>query len=293
MLLGSRLKGKRWLAQWEASCSHSRYGLCHVWGGLGPLLLSTPMAARRCSRTLTARFPRWPQNRGLVLSATYAVQGLQSEYKSVDAYYKHVSQKANQQEHKAFLQGRRQWVQQHNDSGLDKRRLQSKKAPLEAKKRVDVVHATGGRFKVPKQFVEVAAWDEDVRGPMDKEKVVKEQIYGPQVEGVWVDKEKKGVFDFEMYDDTKMEETEEVAASADTPFGEEAIGRAVKGTQTAPWKFGRRPSALQLVKDLSERSARRLPGAQGLRRLPLQRLSSSTTEPLPSRDVHPGQTDLP
>ena len=154
--------------------------------------------------------------------------GLHREHKKIEEYYARVSQRSHQQEHKAFLNSRKQWLQQHNEAGPDKKRLQNKKALLEAKKELSLVQSTGGKFKVPKQFVEKDAWKEDVRGPLDNAKLVKEVIFGKTVEGVWVDQLPKGVYDFESYDDQKMEEREKVHDHRDTPFGEEALERTKK-----------------------------------------------------------------
>ena len=109
--------------------------------------------------------------------------GLHREHKKIEEYYARVSQRSHQQEHKAFLNSRKQWLQQHNEAGPDKKRLQNKKALLEAKKELSLVQSTGGKFKVPKQFVEKDAWKEDVRGPLDNAKLVKEVIFGKTVEG--------------------------------------------------------------------------------------------------------------
>ena len=139
-----------------------------------------------------------------------------------------MSQRSHQQEHKAFLNSRKQWLQQHNEAGPEKKRLQNKKALLEAKKELNLVQSSGGKFKVPKQFVEKDAWKEEVRGALDPTKLVKEVIFGKTVEGVWVDQLPKGIYDFEAYDDQKMEEREKVHDYRDTPFGEESLERTKK-----------------------------------------------------------------
>ena len=92
------------------------------------------------------------------------------------------------------MNARKDWIKQDNEGGPDCKRLQSKKALLEAKKTMDVVRKTGGRFIAPKKhFVDKDMWDEKVHGAPN---------------GCWLQQGKKGVYDFEEYEDTAMEEGE-------------------------------------------------------------------------------------
>ena len=58
--------------------------------------------------------------------------------------------------------------------------------------------------------------------------MVTEKIFGKELQGCWVAKGKKGVFDFEEYEDTAVEEKEILHDSRDAPFSEEALGRKRK-----------------------------------------------------------------
>ena len=144
----------------------------------------------------------------------------------IEEYYKHVSQRANTQEHKGFLQARKAWVSQHDQGGPDRKRLLSKKELQEAHKTMDLVSATGGRFVAPKkQFVTKDGWLQEEHGEWDPSKVVKESLFGKEQEGIWINKGAKGVFDWEEFQETKVEERERVHNSKDAPFSEEALAR--------------------------------------------------------------------
>ena len=127
------------------------------------------------------------------------------------------------------MNARKDWIKQHNEGGPDCKRLQSKKALMEAKKTLNVVRNTGGRFVAPKKkFVEKDNWNEAEHGKFDPTKVVSEYIFGKEVQGCWILKGRKGEYDFEEYQDTALQETEQVHNSADAPFSEEALGRKRK-----------------------------------------------------------------
>ena len=155
---------------------------------------------------------------------------MDKEHKSVDAYYKHVSIKANQADHRGFLNARKEWVRQHNEGGPDRKRLKSKKELQEARKQLDVVKKLGGKFLAPKkQFILEEDWDETEHGPFDPSKVVTENIMGKDQKGIWRLKGKKGVFDYEEYQDAAVEERENIHDSKeDGPFSEEALARKRK-----------------------------------------------------------------
>ena len=156
--------------------------------------------------------------------------GLHKEHKSVEAYYKHVSQRQNQQEHRGFLSARKEWIRQHNQAGPDRKRLLSKKELVESKKTLDLVKKTGGKFVAPKkQFVQPDAWDPKLHGgEYDPSKEVTEKLWGKEVKGVWIQKGPKGVWDFEEYQDAAVEETENLHDSATAPFSEEGLARKKK-----------------------------------------------------------------
>lgn len=151
-------------------------------------------------------------------------------YPSVDAYYKHVSQKSNQKDHTGFLSARKEWVNQRNQAGPDRKRLLSKTELLEAKKKLNFQKRTGGKFLKPKkQFVERDSWDPKQHGgEYDPSKEVAENLFGKEVRGVWILKGRKGVYDFEEFQEAAMEETENIHDSRDAPFSEVALARKKK-----------------------------------------------------------------
>lgn len=154
---------------------------------------------------------------------------MQATYKKVEDYFNWVSVRKNQAEHVSFLNARKDWIKQHNEGGPDCKRLQSKKSLLEAKKTLNVVRNVGGRFIAPKKkFVDKDNWNEKEHGVLDPNKVVTEHIFGKEIQGCWILKGKKGEYDFEEYQDTALQEKEQLHNSADAPFSEEALGRKRK-----------------------------------------------------------------
>ena len=148
----------------------------------------------------------------------------------MEKYFEFVSVKANQKEHRGFLTARKEWIKQHNEGGPDRKRLKSKKELLEARKQLEVTKQVGGRFTCPKkQFVSVEAWNPKKHGDLDQSKVVTENIMGQDVRGCWIAKGRKGVYDFEEYQDSAVQEKEIVHDSReDGPFAEIALARKRK-----------------------------------------------------------------
>ena len=127
----------------------------------------------------------------------------------MDDYYKHVSKKANQNDHRGFLASRKAWVRQHNEGGPTRKRLQSKKELQEALKQMQMTRSTGGKFIAPKkQFVTQEAWDSQQYGDYDSTKEVIEHLWGRDVKGIWIHAGKKGVYDYEEYQDSALQESE-------------------------------------------------------------------------------------
>lgn len=127
----------------------------------------------------------------------------------MDDYYKHVSKKANQNDHRGFLASRKAWVRQHNEGGPTRKRLQSKKELQEALKQMQMTRSTGGKFIAPKkQFVTQEAWDSQQYGDYDSTKEVIERLWGRDVKGIWIHAGKKGVYDYEEYQDSALQESE-------------------------------------------------------------------------------------
>ena len=157
------------------------------------------------------------------------VSGYHKEHKKVEDYFSTVSQKAKQKDHQAFLSSRKNWIKQHNEAGPDKKRLLSKKELVEAHKELQIQHKTGGRFLAPKkQFVTAENWIEAKHGKWDPAKVVTEKVFGNSVQGVWLAKGEKGVYDFEEYDDTGIQEQDTVHDSSQTACSEEGLARKRK-----------------------------------------------------------------
>ena len=110
-------------------------------------------------------------------------------------------------------------------------------------------HAIGGRFLAPKkQFVTEEGWDPELHGgPWDPSKVEELDMMGEVQKGVWVSVGKKGVFDYEEYDDRSMKEQRiEHDSELQSIFGDEALdpsylhptfGGFQGGTWTGPFKF--------------------------------------------------------
>eukprot|EP00435_Cladocopium_sp_Y103_P049288 s1908_g14.t2 len=164
-------------------------------------------------------------------TATLPIQrcSLQATHKKIEDYFNHVSQRKNQAEHISCMNARKDWIKQQNEGGPDCKRLQSKKALMEARKTLNVARNLGGRFIAPKKkFVEKDNWNEAEHGTFDPTKVVSEYIFGKEVQGCWILKGKRGEYDFEEYQDTALQENEQVHNSADAPFSEEALGRKRK-----------------------------------------------------------------
>lgn len=154
---------------------------------------------------------------------------MDKEYKKVEDYYKFVSQKANQTEHRGFLNSRKAWLKQHNEAGPTRKRLLSKEELQPARKELSVQTRTGGRFVAPKkQFVSQEEWDPNLHGELDPSKLVTEVIFGKSIVGCWLNKGPRGIYDFEEYQDTSLQEKEWVHDSRDAPFSEEALGRKRK-----------------------------------------------------------------
>ena len=127
----------------------------------------------------------------------------------MDDYYKHVSKKANQNDHRGFLASRKAWVRQHNEGGPTRKRLQSKKELQEALKQMQMTRSTGGKFIAPKkQFITQEAWDSQQYGDYDSTKEVIEHLWGRDVKGIWIHAGKKGVYDYEEYQDSALQESE-------------------------------------------------------------------------------------
>ncbi|CAK9111622.1 Uncharacterized protein SCF082_LOCUS51789, partial [Durusdinium trenchii] len=98
----------------------------------------------------------------LICFNVYRALGLHKEHKSVDDYYKHVSKKANQNDHRGFLASRKAWE----------------------------------------------AWDSQQYGDYDSTKEVIERLWGRDVKGIWIHAGKKGVYDYEEYQDSALQESE-------------------------------------------------------------------------------------
>ena len=106
----------------------------------------------------------------------------------------------------------------------------ARKSCWRPRKQLEVTKQVGGRFTCPKkQFVSVEAWNPKKHGDLDQSKVVTENIMGQDVRGCWIAKGRKGVYDFEEYQDSAVQEKEIVHDSReDGPFAEIALARKRK-----------------------------------------------------------------
>ena len=108
---------------------------------------------------------------------------------------------------------------------------------------------TGGRFIAPaKQFILLEDWDPEEDGELDTSKVVTENLMGKEEKGVWKRKGRKGVYDFQEYQDSAVQERENVHNSReDGPFSEEALKRKRKAVmdQVAEGSMARDKVALE------------------------------------------------
>ena len=74
---------------------------------------------------------------------------------------------------------------------------------------MQMTRGTGGKFIAPKkQFVTQEAWDSQQYGDYDSTKEVIEHLWGRDVKGIWIHAGKKGVYDYEEYQDSALQESE-------------------------------------------------------------------------------------
>ena len=136
----------------------------------------------------------------------FRLLGKHRRYKTYAEYYKHISQKQNQHEHKDFLAAVKQWLKQHHDNP-DKFKLQDKEELLKTQRELVISKKQGGKLTGPKkQFVLSTHWDSKRHGEWDPTKEVDHLIGGVMKKGVWRTVGQEGVYDFEAYEDTGVEE---------------------------------------------------------------------------------------
>ena len=153
--------------------------------------------------------------------------GLQAEFGTYKKYYEFVKKRENQDKHKQFLSGRKEWVRQH-DENPDKTRLLSKN-DLQQATQLSTARTLGGKFVAPKmQFITKAGWDSSKHGEWDPAKVVKTMMFGEEKEGIWRKIGADGVFDFEVYDDRAFTESQVQHDGSEGPFAELALQRKRK-----------------------------------------------------------------
>eukprot|EP00435_Cladocopium_sp_Y103_P062394 s662_g24.t1 len=101
---------------------------------------------------------------------------------------------------------------------------------MAAHKELRLQKKTGGKFVKPKmQFVQHDAWNPKKHGgEYDSSKEVTEELFGKEVKGVWIQKGTKGVFDYEEFQETALEESEKLHDSKDAPFSEAGLARKKK-----------------------------------------------------------------
>ena len=114
-------------------------------GGLGPSTGKSPNTAFVWLRASVA-FP-------VSMSLGYLERN--RKYGSYQAYYKHISQKTNQQaqaEHKDFLAGVKNWLKQHQEDP-EKFKLKSKEDLLKTQKQLIISKKQGGKTDSAKETI--------------------------------------------------------------------------------------------------------------------------------------------
>ena len=153
----------------------------------------------------------------------FRLLGKHRKYRTYAEYYKHINQKQNQHEHKDFLNAVKQWVKQHHENP-DKFKLQDKEELLKTQRELVISKKQGGKLTGPKQqFVLSTHWDSQRHGEWDPTKEVEHLIGGVMKKGVWRTVGQEGVYDFESYEDTGVEERVIEDDGQQAIFAEEAF----------------------------------------------------------------------
>ena len=225
-------------SQWPISVDHSRASECCLCSckstDPNPIVSELSEASEVVAWRPWAKYRKIPQHCVRVAEGkcclpcfnVFRLLGKDRKYGSYQAYYKHVSQKTNQQaqnEHKDFLAGVKNWLKQHEEDP-EKFKLKSKEDLLKTQKQLIISKKQGGKLTAPKkQFVLSSHWNPEKHGEWDPAKEVDHFVDGALRKGVWRQVGEEGVYDFEAYEDTGLEERVIEHDGEQEMFAEEAF----------------------------------------------------------------------
>ena len=208
-------------SKWPISVGHSKVSECCLCSARStdpnPLVEEVDDAAAMEAhrpwakyRKVAKHFVRVPEGKCcLPCLNVFRLLGKHSKYGTYQAYYKHISQKANQaaqNEHKDFLSALKQWLKQHKENP-EKFKLKDKDDLMKTQRQLVISKKQGGKLTGPKkQFVLSTHWDPVRHGEWDPAKEVEHWVDGAFRKGVWRNTGPEGVYDFEAYEDTGVEE---------------------------------------------------------------------------------------
>ena len=225
-------------SKWPISVNHSKPSECYLCASKSmdsnPLVQEVGEAADAVQWRPWAKYRKLPQHcvrvsEGKVCLPCFNVfrlLGKHKKYKKTLNYYQHISQKTNQaaqNEHKDFLAALKHWLKQHQENP-DKFKLKSKDDLLKTQRELVISKKQGGRMTAPKkQFILSSHWDTARHGEWDPAKEVDHWIDGAFRKGVWRNIGEEGVYNFEAYEDTGLEERVVEDDGQQEMFAEEAF----------------------------------------------------------------------
>ena len=208
-------------SKWPISLAHSKVSECCLCSARStdpnPLVVDVQDAEAMEGHRPWAKYRKVPKHSVRVPEGKYCLPclnvfrllGKDSKYGTYQVYYKHISQKANQaaqNEHKDFLAAVKQWLKQHKENP-EKFKLKSKEDLMKTQRQLVISKKSGGKLTGPKkQFVLSTHWDPVRHGEWDPAKEVEHWVDGAFRKGVWRNTGPEGVYDYEAYEDTGVEE---------------------------------------------------------------------------------------
>ena len=158
---------------------------------------------------------------------TYSAAGWDATYGPIGNYFRFANTPPGRAKHQEFLHKRKVMAGKVEAEGHFPRGEGAKKvgrAELLLKK------SRGSKvLKAARDFVCLDAWDEKLDGVLDKTKITKEDFGEGIVEGCWVARGRRGVFQEQGYLDSNMEESR-FEADDSGPFGKERFANKRKHT---------------------------------------------------------------
>lgn len=225
-------------SKWPISVNHSKASECYLCASKStdpnPLVQEVEEAADALQWRPWAKYRKLPQHsvrvseRKVCLPCfnVFRLLGKHKKYKTTLNYYQHISQKTNQaaqNEHKDFLAALKQWLKQHHENP-DKFKIKSKDDLMKTQRELVISKKQGGRLTAPKmQFILTTHWDTARHGEWDPAKEVEHCINGTFRKGVWRNIGEEGVYNFEAYEDTGLEERVIEDDGQQEMFAEEAF----------------------------------------------------------------------